>query len=653
MAKLTFLWHLHQPQYRTADGVVHAPWVLLHAAGEYLTLVHALAASDARGHVLNLTPVFLEQLAAYDQGTAHDPLLDALSTPARALEPAAQKELLRWAFLLHPNQLRPWPRLAELAARATSAPFADLVRRYTVQDFADLQVLLILAYARPNLPWESELAEIARRGAGFGEAARAQAVAWLAACPGRLLDGYRRLAANGAEISTSPFAHPIMPLLIDSGVVRASWAPHAAPAVPQFSAPEDAEEQMRVGLASARAFGFEPTGCWPPEGAVSEAAVALYGAHGVRWLVTDEGILAASLGRALTGETGTGGELFYPWQLAAGGPFLFFRHRELSDFIGFQGHRFGSERDAARELVGNLRRMAQHLPSEAGIVIALDGENPWTNYPEGGATFLARLAGELEEVRELQPVTLAQRVKTERPKTLPYLHPGSWIGGVFATWIGHEEKNHGWELLARLRDAGAARGGASWLAAEGSDWWWWLGDDNPTLLAPLYDELFRAHLRDAAVAAGLTPPAELSAPVRSVAVRLRVPRSRTWPAPVLDGRTSSYFKWSVANWVEAPQTHIRFARVALRAGADRIWLRVDPRPGSGRPVPLVATLVAAGERTSLTLPDDLPRECAVDVCLEAGVPLPSGLVLLALEIAGERMPAEGFWRLDFIEVDEP
>jgi alpha-amylase/alpha-mannosidase (GH57 family) len=654
MAKLTFLWHLHQPQYRTADGRVHAPWVLLHAAGEYLTLVHALAATGLEGQVLNLTPVFLDQLAAYRDGTARDPLLDALRTPARSLSPEGQGVLLRWAFLLHPNQLRRWPRLAELAARTGSAPRDEARRRFTVQDFADLQVLLVLAYAGPNLQWEPDLGDLTRKGGNFGESARQQAVEWLAACPGRVLDAYGRLASQkGVEISTSPFGHPIIPLLLDTGVVHDSWAPHPAPTVPEFTAPDDAEEHVRLGLEVVRGLGFSPVGCWPPEGSVSEAAVALYGRHGVRWLAADEGILAASLGRALSSESGVGQELFRSWQLSAGGPVLFFRHRGFSDFIGFQASRFPGEADAARDLVSHLRRMASHLPADAGIVVALDGENPWTSFPHGGATFLVTLARELEQSTQLRLATLGERAEEEEPSILPRLHPGSWIGGTFATWIGHEEKNRGWEMLARTRALGAFRGGRSWLAAEGSDWWWWFGDDNPTLLAPLYDELFRAHLRDACVAAGVQPPAELAVPVRSAAVRMVVPVSSEWPPPVLDGETTSYFEWSVAAWVEAPATHLRFARIALRAQPGRLWLRVEPRAGMEPTVPLVISLVTPGKRTSWTLPADLPGSCAVGRCVEAALPLPEGEVLLALESNGERMPSEGLWRIELLEVDEP
>jgi alpha-amylase/alpha-mannosidase (GH57 family) len=653
MARITFLWHLHQPQYRTADGHVHAPWVLLHAAGEYLTLARVLERTGWEGQVLNLVPIFLDQLAAYRDGTARDPLLEALRTPARDLTPAGQKELLSWAFLMHPRQIQRWPRLQELAALSAGAEADELRRRFTAQDLTDLQVLLVLAYAAPNLAWEPELSTLAKAGRSWSGAAREQAVGWLAACPGRILEAYRGLAARpGVEIATSPYAHPIMPLLIDTGIVAESWAPHPPPQVPAFAAPADAVTQLRAGLKAMQGFGFAPVGCWPPEGCVSAEALAVYRKQKIRWLATDEGILAASLGRAVSGESGIGDELFRPWCLEGKKPALFFRHRGLSDFIGFQAARFADETAAATELIGQVRRIARQVPADAGILIALDGENPWTAYPDGGARFLTELAGGLDRCDELVPATLAERLEEEVPLQLQQLHPGSWIGGTFGTWIGHPEKNRGWEYLATVRSLVGGRGGLPWLAAEGSDWWWWFGDDNPTMLAPRYDELFRAHLRDACAAAAVPAPPELSAPVRSSAVRLAVPRSTDWPVPSLDGRTTSYLEWAVAAWVDAPASHLVLARVALRADADRIWLRVESKPPAGPPVPLVVTLVGPAERMSWTLPDDRRGQCGVDTCLEAWLPLPQGTAQIGLEHKGERLPTDGFWSLELVDVDE-
>jgi alpha-amylase/alpha-mannosidase (GH57 family) len=273
MAKLTFLWHLHQPLYRTADGRVHAPWVLLHAAGEYLTLIHALESMGWAGHVLNLTPVFLEQLAAYRDGSAHDPLLEALRTPAPDLEPDAVEVLLRWSFILGPRQLDRVPRLRELEARARGARAYDLARLFTARDLTDLQVLLILAYALPNARWHSAVHDLAGQEREFSDGARAQAVAWLEGCPARVLDGYSRLARRpGIEVSTSPWGHPIVPLLL--GTAEHSRG-QAGASRPSFRADADAAEHIRLGLESMRGFGFAPAGCWPPR-AACPAAVALF-----------------------------------------------------------------------------------------------------------------------------------------------------------------------------------------------------------------------------------------------------------------------------------------------------------------------------------------------------------------------------------------
>jgi alpha-amylase/alpha-mannosidase (GH57 family) len=250
----------------------------------------------------------------------------------------------------------------------------------------------------------------------------------------------------------------------------------------------------------------------------------------------------------LTGEWGVSRDLFLPWRHGDGGSVLFFRHRGFSDFISFQAARHHDEATAARELAGGLGVLAGHLDENAGILIALDGENPWTSLPEGGAEFLATLAHELEPASRLRPATLSDRLATERPQRLECLHAGSWINASFATWIGHPEKNRGWELLAAVQARGGDRGRRSWLAADGSDWWWWLGDDNPTLLAPLYDWLLREHLADACRIAGVAPPAELAAPIRSESIPLRVPLSRQWPAPRLDGLSTSYFEWSISAW---------------------------------------------------------------------------------------------------------
>ena len=117
MATVSFLWHLHQPAYRTADGVSHAPWAAVHAGGAYMTLARAIAKTSATGQVVNIVPTLLEQLLAYANDTVTDPVLESVLTPATDLSNGQRETLVSWAFHVDPRQLARYPRLGELASR--------------------------------------------------------------------------------------------------------------------------------------------------------------------------------------------------------------------------------------------------------------------------------------------------------------------------------------------------------------------------------------------------------------------------------------------------------------------------------------------------------------------------------------------------------
>ena len=522
MATVSFLWHLHQPAYRTADGVSHAPWAAVHAGGAYMTLARAIETTSATGQVVNIVPTLLEQLLAYANDTVTDPVLESILTPVTDLSDDQRETLVSWAFHVDPRQLARYPRLGELASRQPEPGSKQrLNSRYGPGDLRDLQVLFVLAHAGEQAWTDERLLPLHELGEGFGADEHRQIADWMRAQPTELIDLCRRIAdLPGVEIATSPYAHPIMPLLIDTGVVGASWAPHPPPQVPDFRHPEDARRQLGEGLSFMRDHGFKTAGCWPPEGSVSAEAVAAYGAAGVRWLVTDEGILERSLDRPLRNGDSTAGELYQQWHFGDNGPLLFFRDRSLSDAIGFEYGRWDDEGHAAESLVRRLEVIARELPEEASIVIALDGENPWLHYPEGGGRFLRELMERLNRSGpELVPTTLASVTESAEPAVLDHLHPGSWINSIFATWIGHPEKTRAWAVLADVRGAIEEKGGelpSSLLLAEGSDWFWWLGDDNPTELAPLYDQIFRHHLADACDQAAIKPPVSLDQPLKTL-----------------------------------------------------------------------------------------------------------------------------------------
>jgi alpha-amylase/alpha-mannosidase (GH57 family) len=578
MATVSFLWHLHQPAYRTADGVAHAPWVILHAGGSYMTLAKAIADQGGPGQVLNIVPTLIEQLEAYHEGKVHDPVVESLVQPASDLGGSERRTLLEWAFHITPRQLERFVRLRELKSRRAAA--ADRTRPdalFGTGDLRDLQVLFILAQAGEQAWRDERLAELFAKGRYFDSEDHEIAVQWLLAQPGELLAQWRAFATTPeVEIATSPYAHPIVPLLIDTGVVRESWSPHPPPVVPELRHPDDARWQLATALAFMNDRGYRIKGCWPPEGSVSEDAVAIYGEAGMQWLVTDEGILERSLGIGLRHGDSTARELYQPWRLGNGGPTLLFRDRWLSDKIGFAYGHWDDETRAASALVSHLEGLAHQLPDEATIVVALDGENPWLHYANAGGPFLRELMRRLGDCDgRLRPTTLGEVVAGAEARPLERLHPGSWINSVFATWIGHPEKTRAWEVLAAVRDAlPETELPYSLLLAEGSDWFWWLGDDNPTSLAPLYDAIYRQHLADVCAAASIEPPVDLDQPLKTVTMPVRIPVSSQWPPPKLDGKVTTYFEWSLATWISARAEH-PLERVALWASPDTLHVLVE------------------------------------------------------------------------------
>jgi UDPglucose--hexose-1-phosphate uridylyltransferase len=522
MATVSFLWHLHQPAYRTADGISHAPWAAVHAGGAYTTLARAIETTAAIGQVVNIVPTLLEQLQAYADGSVTDPVLETMLTPVADLSQDQRLTLVTWAFHVGSRQLARYPRLEELALRKSDAGSEKgAANHFGPGELRDLQVLFVLAHAGEQAWTDERLLPLYERGEDFSVDEHEQMAEWFRTQPAELIDRWHRIAElAGVEIATSPYAHPIMPLLIDTCIVEASWAPHSPPQVPSFRYPDDARWQLAEGLSFMRDHGFHTVGCWPPEGSVSADALAAYGEAGVRWLVTDEGILERSFDRPLRNGDSTADELYRQWRLGDTGPTLFFRDRSLSDAIGFEYGHWQDEGGAAESFTRRLSGIARGLSEDASIVIALDGENPWLHFPDGGGRFLRELMERLHHSGpELEPATIESICDTAEPATLDRLHPGSWINSIFATWIGHTEKIRGWEVLAAVRTAIEKKGGerpSSLLLAESSDWFWWLGDDNPTDLAPLYDQIFRHHLRDACAQAGIEPPVNLEIPLKSV-----------------------------------------------------------------------------------------------------------------------------------------
>lgn len=349
------------------------------------------------------------------------------------------------------------------------------------------------------------------------------------------------------DIITTPFYHPILPLIYDSDIAKTCQPGDPMP-VP-FRFPEDAGVQVVKAIDYfCDTFGRKPSGMWPAEGAVAREIIPLFRKNGIEWIATDKHILARS----------TPSDLSLDHSYRIDDVAIVFRDTVLSDKIGFT-YKSWRGTDAASDFIDDVLRRCPHpVEKDRLLTVILDGENAWEWYQQDndGKEFLHslyhRLSG-LYETREVVTVTMSEYIHGNPQRNIPphpvssmesleHLHPGSWINASFNTWIGDEEKNRAWEYLRIAREDLGRSGVAppeiaskaprsktkrwyackAWeemYAAEGSDWFWWYGTRHhvPGRTSP-FDLAFVVHLKNVyafARLAGGRMPEKSFAPITS------------------------------------------------------------------------------------------------------------------------------------------
>jgi alpha-amylase/alpha-mannosidase (GH57 family) len=544
------------------------PWVRMHGLKDYYGMAALLREFPQMRLTFNLVPSLLVQLEAFAEGRARDWHLELGLKAADSLSEHERATMLSEFFHAPRGRMIDlYPRYAELLRKR------DTGGGYTTQDFLDLQVWHKLAWVDPfYLDSDERVRRLIDKQRGFTEADKLVLRGVELEILGRVTQEYREAAARGqVELSTSPFYHPILPLLCDTDAYLATHPGSAVPR-PPFRHPEDAAEQLaRARQCHQRLFGSEPVGLWPSEGSVSDDVAELAAQAGFRWMATDEAILGRSIGREFRrdaqGWLEHPEQLYRPYSLHTGSAQIscLFRDHALSDLIGFVYA--GWQPDAAAaDFVNRLAEAGSRFTQlsggeEATISIILDGENAWEHFEGGGRPFLRALYRLLGSHPELRPITMSEAAS--RPaRGLDSIFPGSWIDGNFFIWIGHGDDLRGWRQLREARQMFSRVSAAAapddreqafkeLLIAEGSDWFWWYGDDHSSDHDLEFDELFRRHLRNVYQMLGQPVPEELFATNISTS---QVPVSVT-PAvglisPALDGRQTSYFEWLPAGIVE-------------------------------------------------------------------------------------------------------
>jgi alpha-amylase/alpha-mannosidase (GH57 family) len=606
---LAIIWHQHQPMYdRDPQTRTYAkPWVRMHAVKDYYDMASILLDYPKVHATFNLVPSLIFQLDDLISG-ATDRYMVLTEKPADALSPEDQEFILRrffdanWDNLIgvHPG----YNALLDKRGRTVSDESIAAAReRFTDQDFRDLQVWFNLAWLDPDFKAQEPYRSLIAKDHGFTEEDKVLVLNKHREIMEQVVPLHGKMQSSGQiEVTTTPFYHPILPLIYDTELATAAM-PHT-PLPGHFSYPQDARAQVELGVqAYQEHFGRPPRGMWPAEGSVAQEIVGMVADAGIRWMASDEGVLENSLGKQLerSGDDLLNPELLYrPYTVQEDGKevAVVFRDRLLSDKIGFAYSGMKGQA-AAQDLIDHIYAAARRLEDKEGpflMTLILDGENAWEHYRNDGKEFLHALYHRLNEDPMLITVTPSEFLDQFGAQgSIDRLWAGSWIGADFHTWIGEEEENRAWDLLLEARQAvedyKQAHGEderyqealENIYAAEGSDWFWWYGNDQNSLDDQSFDAIFRNTLTRAYKSLGQRVPAALYIPV--------IPKETPLPNREVSGRFTP--------WVDG------------NIGADE-WAKGgyydDPDPGAAPEADIIRRLNYGYDEKNLYLGVEFNRD---------------------------------------------
>lgn len=536
--KVVLCWHMHQPEYRDlSTGEYRLPWTYLHAMKDYVDMAAHLEAVPAARAVVNFVPTLLEQIDDYAQqverflagkGPLRDPLLAALYNPVMPDEADQRHHLVKVCLRVNRktviDRFAAFARLADIATWLDSNPSA--INYMSDQYLVDIVVWYHLGWMGETVRrTDPRVKKLIEKAGNYTLHDRRELLVVIGELLSGLIGRYRRLAENGQiELSMTPYAHPIAPLLLDIQSAREAMPDVRLPVLEKYPG---GEERLRSHILHGlevfeHYFGFKPKGIWPAEGSVSTASLRLFDEYNFAWAATGASVLNNSLAKY-----GTASEcgVHQPYHLQGGKLNCFFRDDGLSDLIGFTYSDWHAD-DAISNLVHHIEKIADVCASKQNslVSIILDGENAWEYYPENAYYFLSNLYQRLSDHPRIKLTTYEAALSDGlKGAELPGVVAGSWVYGTFSTWIGDVDKNRGWDMLGDAKrcfdkvvvsgrlSAGQMKQAELQLSiCEGSDWFWWFGDYNPADSVSDFERMFRTHLVHLYQLLGEEPPEYLS-----------------------------------------------------------------------------------------------------------------------------------------------
>lgn len=595
---IAFYWHMHQPVYQLSpEGDYLMPWVRLHAVKDYLDMITMIDNFKSIKLNLNIVPVLLDAFIDYGEKGLHDLHSRLTVTPVEQLT-AEDKEFILNNFFdaNYKTMILPYDEYNRLYQKRQNLTELD-VSVFTDQEYSDLTALFNIVWFDPVYKEQyPELKKLIKKKKGYTLADRQKIIEIQRDIIRKIIPAYKKYLAEGKiEITTSPYYHPILPILLDIKNIKVSDTDNL-PADLKMSL--DAKMQIELALKRIEELlGVKPKGIWPSEHCISPKELNLFKDLGFEWTISDEGILANSINFEFIRDFK--GYVEEPYHLVKSYKYkndlkIIFRDSIISNLISFEYPNYDSEL-AANDLYDRIKVLQSKLlssPDECHILtIAMDGENCWENYPEDGIIFLKTLYSLIEKDNSLETVLISDYLEKEKyHKNLPKVASGSWINRNFKLWIDEPIKNLAWNYLKQVRDdfcsyvkqnpynPNIELARRELFICEGSDWFWWYGKPNDSGRDNIFDYLFREHLKNIYIYLGLEPADYLDIPLLSAITKpSRYPKCEINPA--IDGLDKNGDdSWLNAGCIDIPDGPVLkeskfFNRICFGYDKDNLYLR--------------------------------------------------------------------------------
>ena len=563
---LAVYWHMHQPVYEL-EGTYLMPWVRLHAVKDYLDMVLVLEKFPKLKLNFNIVPALLDAIIDYSQNGYHDIHSELSVSDTDKLTDEERAFVLNNFFS---------SRYETMIYR--SETYKDLFQKrfsgdsisydaFSPQELSDLMALFNLVWIDPiHFERYPELKLLWDKQRGYTKDDRVRIIEIQKQIIREIIPAYKKYINEGRiELTTSPYYHSILPILIDlktslKSVITTEGLPQS------LGMYDDAKYQVRSALDRIEEiFGVRPKGMWPPELCLGPKTLNLLAKEGIEWTISDEGILASSINfdfiRDFKGNLNDPYHLLkvYNYETKDSDINIIFRDRSIPNLINFEYAGINSQM-AASDLYEKIKMIQSKLlvsPDDRHLLtIASDCENCWENYQNDGRDFLEKIYSLIENDETLETVLISDYIKNDNhKKPLKKIHSGSWIDKTFQFWIGEGEKNKAWAYLKKTKDdfesfvkedssnPNIQYAKRELLIAEGSDWFWWYGEPNNSGQDFVFDYMFRERLKNVYIILGREYPEYLDTTlITTIEVPFRHPLQSI--TPKMDGLNTSAEDWN-------------------------------------------------------------------------------------------------------------